>query len=177
MDNPPFTVAGSFSDASASPPPAVTYAGDNGRFQIQIGEASTVDANASGQFIFLGDTDNDNAPNTPNVDIFATVLDLRNRLRDGTITDPASTVLDDLDAALAQVLRTRGTLGATLNRLDMTAAQLGSLEVTLEIERSSIEDLDIIEASTRLQSRETTFQASLAVTARVIQPSLLNFLS
>ena len=68
------------------------------------------------------------------------------------------------------------TAGATLNRLDITKSQLQSLNITLQTQRSAVEDVDIIAAATELASLENSYQASLAVTARVIQPSLLNFL-
>jgi flagellar hook-associated protein 3 FlgL len=74
------------------------------------------------------------------------------------------------------VLEVRGGIGATLNRLDTTSSQIDTLKVTLETERSGLEDIDLVEASTRLASYETAYQASLQVTSRVIQPSLLNFL-
>jgi flagellar hook-associated protein 3 FlgL len=175
-DSLPFTKTGDFSDGADAPPPSTSYIGDNGVFQMQIGESSTIAANLSGREVFLGSTDGDDTPDPPNVDIFDTIRELRNRLRDPSANGPPAGVLDDLDAALDQVLRARGTVGATLNRLDMTQAQLQSLEVTLEAQRSSLEDVDIITAASELQSRENAFQASLAVTARVIQPSLLNFL-
>ncbi len=172
----PFTKTGDFSDGADAPPPSTSYIGDNGVFQIQIGESTTVAANVSGREVFLGSTDGDDTPDPPNVDILDTIRELRNRLRDPSANGPPAGTLDALDAALDQVLRARGTVGATLNRLDMTHAQLQSLEVTLETHRSSLEDLDIIAAATELQSRENVYQASLAVTARVIQPSLLDFL-
>jgi flagellar hook-associated protein 3 FlgL len=172
----PFTKTGDFSDGADAPPPSTSYVGDNGVLQMQIGESTTIAANLSGREVFLGSTDGDDTPDPPNVDIFDTIRELRNRLRDPSANGPPAGVLDDLDAALDQVLRARGTVGATLNRLDMTQDQLRSLEVTLEAQRSSLEDLDIVAAISELQSRENAFQASLAVTARVIQPSLLNFL-
>jgi flagellar hook-associated protein 3 FlgL len=40
-----------------------------------------------------------------------------------------------------------------------------------------LEEVDVIEAASDLTSQEAVFQASLAVTARVLQPTLLDFLS
>ena len=110
------------------------------------------------------------------MDIFNVIRDFRNRLEDrATVGNPAE-ITDALDAAINQVLRSRTIGGATLNRLTKTEEQLSSVRLAVETRRSGIEDLDIIAAATELASLENTYQASLAVTARVLQPSLLNFL-
>jgi flagellar hook-associated protein 3 FlgL len=179
-DTAPFTKVGSFVDgvvdASVPPEPYASYTGDNGVLQIQIGEATTVNASITGRVVFFGSSDGDDTPDTNNVDIFDVIRDFRNRLEDPTGVGAPADVTGNLDAALDQVLRARGSIGATLNRLDITQAQLRSLEATLEAQRSALEDLDLISAATELASLENTYQASLAVTARIIQPSLLDFL-
>jgi flagellar hook-associated protein 3 FlgL len=164
-------------DTSVPPEPYGQYNGDNGVLQIQIGEATTVEASVTGRVVFLGSTDGDDTPDGSNVDIFNSIRDFRNRLEDPVNEGNPADVTGNLDAALDQVLQVRGTVGATLNRLDITKAQLQNLQVTLETQRSGVEDLDFIAAATELASLENTFQASLAVTARVIQPNLLSFLS
>ena len=106
--------------------------------------------------------------------------EFRNRLEDPT--NPAfaqpgpGEMIDDLDLALSQVLEVRGRIGASLNRLGITDSQLQSLEIFQEAERSTLEDVDLIAASTELAQRENIYQASLAGAARVLQPSLLDFL-
>jgi flagellar hook-associated protein 3 FlgL len=179
-DSVPFTKVGSFVDGvvdtSVPPEPYAQYNGDNGVQQIQIGESTTVNASVTGRVIFFGSSDGDDTPDGNNVDIFDVIRDFRNRLEDPNTVGIPADVTGSLDAALNQVLQVRGTVGATLNRLDITKSQLQDLKLTLETQRSVIEDLDLIEAATRLANLENTFQASLAVTARIIQPSLLNFL-
>lgn len=180
-DSAAFTKVGSFVDGvvdtSVPPEPYASYDGDNGVIQIQIGESSTVNASVTGRIIFFGSSDGDDTPDTGNVDIFDTIRDLRNRLVDPAGQGKPADLTAELDSALDQVLRVRGTVGATLNRVDMAESQLQSLEITLDTQRSALEDLDFISAASELASREQTFQATLAVTARVLQPTLLNFLS
>jgi flagellar hook-associated protein 3 FlgL len=157
--------------------PTATYNGDTNILQIQVSETSSVDASVPGAMVFGGDFDGDGATDAGRVNLFDVVRDFRNRLMDPALAGSPLDVIDDLDAGINQVLQVRGSIGARLNRLDTTEAQIRELGVTLETQRSALEDLDLIEASSELASRENTFQASLAVTARVIQPSLLNFLS
>ena len=78
------------------------------------------------------------------------------------------------------MLQVLGRSGALSNRLDIAESQLDSLELTLLREQSNLEGSSPeaqIAATSELLQREQTFQTSLAVTARIIQPNLLNFLS
>ncbi len=183
-DAPAFTKIGAFVegvvDTSVPPEPYGRYDGDNGVLQIQIGEATTLDASVTGREVFLGSTDGDDIPDGSNVDIFDVIRDLRNRLLDPAGQGAAADLTADLDAALGQVLRVVGRIGAASNRLDINEAQLNSLELTLEEQHASLEGSTIddqIAATSELVAREQLFQTSLAVTARIIQPSLLNFLT
>ncbi len=47
---------------------------------------------------------------------------------------------------------------------------------TLEAQRSSVEDLDLATVILDLQVQEVNYQSALAVTARVLQPTLMDFL-
>jgi flagellar hook-associated protein 3 FlgL len=175
-DLPAYTKGGDFTPGLVDAVnPTATYNGDANVLQIQIGEAALIDATVPGSVIFAGDFDGNGATDAGRVNLFDMVRELRNRLLDPTTGNPAD-LTGDIDLALTQVLEVRGRIGAMLNRLDTTEQQLEALQVALETERSALEDLDLVEASTRLASYETVYQASLAVTARVIQPSLLDFL-
>lgn len=183
-DAPAFTRVGAFVDGvvdtSVPPEPYGRYDGDNGVLRIQVGEATTIDASVTGRVVFLGSNNGDDTPDGSNVDIFDVIRDFRNRLEDPAGQGPPADVVADLDAALNQVLLVVGTIGATSNRMDIAETQLQSLEITLSEQHSSLEGSttdDQIAITTELVQREHAFQTSLAVTARIIQPSLLNFLS
>jgi flagellar hook-associated protein 3 FlgL len=176
-DLPAYTRAGDFTDGVVDAAnPTATYNGDTRVLEIQIGEASRVEASVPGSAVFAGDFDGNGSTDTGRVNLFDVVREFRNRLLDPTTGNPAD-MTGDLDLAIRQVLEMRGRIGATLNRLDTTEQQILDLGAALETERVSLEDIDVAEAATRLARYETTYQASLAVTARVIQPSLLDFLS
>ncbi len=70
----------------------------------------------------------------------------------------------------------RSEVGARENRLDAagTAAKNTQLSMTSSI--GKLENVDLTEALVNLQAQQVTYQASLAATAKVIQPSLLDFL-
>ncbi len=48
--------------------------------------------------------------------------------------------------------------------------------MSLENRRARIEDLDLAGAVLDLQVQQTTYQAALAVTAKVLQPTLMDYL-
>lgn len=48
--------------------------------------------------------------------------------------------------------------------------------MSLEARRAAVEDVDSVEVLVRLQSQELVYRSSLAVTSRVLQPSLMEFL-
>lgn len=172
-DAPPVSQTGTFTD----PAPIVAYNGDSGQIFSQIDESQQILTNETARRVFFGSTDGDDLADGPNVSLFDTVQELRNRLADPQANGRPTDMLDELDAGLDQVIQARGRLGARLARLETTGNQLDSLDISIETERSSLEDIDLVESIIELQSREQTLQASLGVTARIIQPTLLNFLS
>jgi flagellar hook-associated protein 3 FlgL len=175
-DLPAFTRGGDFADGVVDAVnPTATYNGDAGVLEIQIGEASRIEASVPGSAVFGGDFDGNGALDAGRVNLFDVVREFRNRLLDPTTGNPAD-MSGDLDLALRQVLEVRGRIGANVNRLETTEQQILELGASLETERAALEDIDLAEAATRLARYEQTYQASLAVTARVIQPSLLDFL-
>lgn len=84
--------------------------------------------------------------------------------------------LDDVDAALEQVQRHQSAVGVNHSRA-LTAIDRGARDlVAVKQERSSVEDVDLAEAIMDLQTQEVAFEAALGSLARVMQPSLLDFM-
>ena len=172
-DTPPVTQVAPLS----GPGTAVAYNGDSGAIQTQVDESSRLQINVTARELFFGSVDGDDTADPPRVNIFDTIQDLVNRLRDPATNGAPTDTLDAIDAALDQATQIQGRVGAIASRLDSTREQLSAIRVAAERERSLIQDVDIVEAITTLQSQETALQAALGVTARIIQPSLLNFLA
>lgn len=106
--------------------------------------------------------------------MFATLIALRDGLAAGTA--PTDTVFNDLDRDLGTITDLRSRTGATLNRVEQTADRLGQLRVSLTELLSKAEDLDMAEAIMQFNTQQAVYQASLGAAAKVIQPSLLDFL-
>lgn len=89
---------------------------------------------------------------------------------------PAADFLDDLDHQIDNLLAERATLGARLNRIELIQERLGNEEVNISKLMSDNEDADVAEVITNLKTQENVHRAALGAGARIIQPSLLDFL-
>ena len=68
------------------------------------------------------------------------------------------------------------TVGARVNRLELQQSRLESIQETFTSLLSKTEDANMAEVIMQLQLQENVYRASLAAGARIIQPSLLDFL-
>ncbi|MET3193331.1 flagellar hook-associated protein FlgL [Bacillus sp. OAE603] len=91
-------------------------------------------------------------------------------------TAAINTSIQDLDSILNSVLTARTKIGATENRVEMIDDRLGTQEIIANRVMSDNEDADIEKVITDLKTQESVHNAALGVGARIIQPSLLDFL-
>ena len=84
--------------------------------------------------------------------------------------------LNSLDAASTRVQGVQVELGSRLNQVEDLRNAATGLDNELTSFVSSLEDIDYAEAFIALKSQEASYQAALQVTAKIIQPSLLDFL-
>jgi flagellar hook-associated protein 3 FlgL len=81
-----------------------------------------------------------------------------------------------LDAGLDALTTAQAQLGARSNRLDQVRGVIdGGTQAATQL-LSSIEDVDVTAAISHLASRQLTYQASLQMTGRILQQSLLDVL-
>lgn len=85
-------------------------------------------------------------------------------------------VISSLDMGLTQVSALRADAGARSNRIELTGQYLEDLRISTTTQLSQIEDADFVEVLTRLSQLTVAFQAALGSTARIIQPTLMDFL-
>ncbi len=84
--------------------------------------------------------------------------------------------IESFNDAIDSSLQTRAEIGARVNRLDLTERRLEDEIINLRQLRSENEDTDMAETITEMRMQESVYQASLATGARIIQPSLVDFL-
>lgn len=173
-DTAPFTVSGSF--VSGSPPPSVSFVGDSNEVEIEIGEALRIPAGFDGRRVFLGDADGNGSPDAGREDVFQVLAELWQGLEND---DQAAigAALGRIDVAQEQLQVERTTAGTRLTRIESARQILARRELDVQTQLSETQDADSVEVYSNLVRQETALQASLQATARVLQPTLLDFLS
>jgi flagellar hook-associated protein 3 FlgL len=112
---------------------------------------------------------------TGDTQLFTVLTNIADNMRSGN-TAELRDGLADLDAA-ANVLRTAvSDIGSRYNRI--TQAKDSALDRLLSVtsQLSDIEDIDLPKTIMEMQLQQTSYQAALAASAKVIQPSLIDFL-
>jgi flagellar hook-associated protein 3 FlgL len=142
-----------------------TYLGDGGQLTRKVGADASVPVTATGPKVF----------GEGNKQIFAVLQKISDGIRGGD-TDSVTKSLGDLDGAADLVKNTLSDVGARYNRLTQMkqTAQDRVLAVTSQL--SDVEDVDLPKAIMEMQLQQTSYQAALAASAKVIQPSLIDFL-
>lgn len=166
-DTTPFTRNADGIEGTADDFDAV-YHGDTGEISIIIGEDVDIKINENGEAIFQ------NAA-SGGENIFDTLRDLIAGL-EADDTAAISDQIEPLDDALDQILGIRANVGAKMNRLEITENYWAEFQLNVSKMLSDTEDADMTKAITDLTTQEAVYQASLAVAARVIQPTLVDFL-
>lgn len=109
--------------------------------------------------------------------VFNTLDSLKSKLEDKTASDTdISGFLDTLDSEIDHFLKIQADVGAKQNRVDMMKDRLSSQETIATEIMSKNEDVEIEKVITELITQESVQRAALSVGARIIQPSLVDFL-
>ncbi|MGB5750113.1 MAG: flagellar hook-associated protein FlgL [Desulfobacterales bacterium] len=143
-----------------------TYHGDNGTVRIIMGENTELTLNADGREIF-----------TPagQVDTFEVMADLITALENGD-TATINNMAHQLDSVRTQVSEFRAASAPKMYQLENTENFWSNYKPKLEKLLSEKEDVDLNEAAMRLNQLDLAYQSTIATAARIIQPSLINFL-
>lgn len=84
--------------------------------------------------------------------------------------------LSTLDSHIDNIVNERATIGARSNRIDLMEDRVGQQEVSATKMMSDNEDADMDKVITDLVNQESVQRAALGIGARIIQPTLLDFL-
>jgi flagellar hook-associated protein 3 FlgL len=113
---------------------------------------------------------------TPGDGLFSDIEALEKDLQTGKTGQDLNKYLQYLDKHLSNILSERAELGARSNRIELMEARVDEQEVIAHQILSDNEDADIERVITDLKTQESVHRAALGVGARIIQPTLLDFL-
>lgn len=118
---------------------------------------------------------NVNPANVFNQEMFDVVQGIQTALEQDKSAD-LDGLLGRLDKAMDSLSAERSELGARYNRLEMIDDRISQQEVMANRVLSDNEDADIERVITDLKTQESVHRAALGVGARILQPTLLDFL-
>ena len=148
-----------------------TYQGDLGAVQVPIASAVSIQVNKTGPDVF----GTANPLDPTNGDVFQLLDSLANAVQTGNST-AIGAGLGQIDAATNRVSIAQVDVGGKAKQIDDLGAQLDDSKVSLKTSIGKAEDIDFAEAVINEKTREAAYQAALQATAKVVQPSLLDFL-
>jgi flagellar hook-associated protein 3 FlgL len=139
-----------------------TYYGDNNAFTIKIGNDTTIEIGADGEAIFQ--------------DLFTTLSDLKDAL-EGNDVEGIRAAMTNLDIDLDRITTKISDIGSKVLRMETNEQIFQEVTISSTQRLSEIEEADMAAAIIDLESREVVYKAALASSARIMQLSLVDFLS
>lgn len=156
---------------ASAPGGGVSYLGDQGRLELQVGSDRRFAAGEPGTAVFQ---------DPAGVDLFAVLDGLASALEQpaagAAFQQAVSDGLSGLDRGLEQVLAARGRFGAGLNALQAQRQSNDDFLLQGERVRADLNGLDYAEAAARLNAELTALQAAQQSFVRVQNLSLFKFL-
>lgn len=145
--------------------------------KYNVGSADTIDVNVVGTELF-GLSNNGYKQDVSKGDT-PEMIRVFDKLIQGLDSDDVTSIdesITEIDETVSNVLSVRAKIGAKTNRLELNKNRLEDQTLSVTKLLSKNEDVDIAEVVIELKTRETVYQASLHAGARIIQPSLIDFL-
>jgi flagellar hook-associated protein 3 FlgL len=162
-----YLFAGSKTLTQPYPAPATAYVGDANSVQRVIGQGELLGVNLTGPQAFDG-------PSGQNP--LQLLTQITTDLQSGNRAAIANGDLSSLESALDQISGARAEVGSRVNRLETQDARLKDLTLNVEELLSNTENADMAKTMVDYSQQQALYQSALQSGARVVQPSLLDFL-
>jgi len=91
-------------------------------------------------------------------------------------TETLQTMMGTIDKRIESVLGARAQVGSRQNRLELTVDRFESQEIAYADILNNTKGVDIAETIMKLKNEENVYRIALATGARIIQPTLMDFL-
>ncbi|MDC7123538.1 flagellin, partial [Cellulomonas fimi] len=129
----------------------------------RVGDATTVRVDGDGSAVFGEGAGS----------VFALLDQVAATLRSGA--DP-TTHLNAIDDRMDAMLTELSSVGARQNQVGSAQTSIVSNQLTTKTQLSGIEDIDLAQTILDIQMQEVAYQGALGAAAKVLQPSLMDFL-
>ncbi len=150
-----------------------SYSGTTLPVQRLIGPGQVIQVNKDGPSAF--GVQSAGPPATKNV--FDVLDDIIGDLNTGNNAALGSSALTELDGSFTTAVNARTTVGAISNRLESQGNLLSAQELSVQGLLSQTEDADMAKTLITYSTTQTAYQAALQAGAKIIQPTLMDFLT
>lgn len=158
------TVFAGTSDAGLAFRPDYSWTGTPGAaVDRRVGDATTVRVDADGAAVF----------GTGDDSVFHLLDQIASDLRSGV--DPTAR-LGAIDDRMDAMLQELSSVGARQNQIGSARSTIVDSQLTTTTQLSGIEDIDLAQTILDIQMQEVAYQGALGAAAKVLQPSLMDFL-
>ena len=134
-----------------------------GARSVAVGSGQQIVATHDGQQLFA------------NSGVLTSLRDATRALQTGDQTTVAN-ALPALDTAFDNVQTLQGEQGARANALDVASQNVTALKANLTAYRSQLQDVDIQTAVTQLVTKQTSYQAAMLATSKILGMTLTDYL-
>jgi flagellar hook-associated protein 3 len=108
--------------------------------------------------------------------MFETAEEIRQALLNND-SERLTELIGNVDDIVSRIIDARAGAGQQLVQIDFARSRLEDLELSFESLRSKTEEADLTEFAIKLANQEIVYQAALATTIQVIQPTLFSFMN
>jgi flagellar hook-associated protein 3 FlgL len=98
-------------------------------------------------------------------------------LNSGQVSQTVNRGLSNLDSILGNVAAARSAVGESLNRMDGIESRISSSTLAAQNERSSAEDLDMVQGISNFQNQQSSYDAALKSYAMVQKLTLFQYIN
>jgi flagellar hook-associated protein 3 FlgL len=116
------------------------------------------------------------ASDTRKTDFFGVLDNLVNSVKAEDREGLSNIMLGQIDQFIDTLLKCRTSQGALLKRYENNQSRFKQNNIYITELYSKVSDIDMAETSTKFAMAQAIYQSSLAVIAKIVQPTLVDFL-
>ena len=158
-------------------PGGVVYSGTSGAMNAATGEAMPLSMDGGAVWLQAADPANPGAVVSVFDALDRAIGELTTSGRTGAqVMQTVTQGLTGIDIAASNLSGWRAAAGETLNRADSVGSRLSQAKLDAQTQRSDAEDLDMVQAVSDFQAKQTGYDAALKTYSLVQRMSLFDFI-
>lgn len=150
----------------------MAYNGNKNNITREIAQGVNVDIPNRGDLLTIVDDPAD----MNNAEVGNLLKNIVDGLRNGDTNELSGNLLGDIDKHIDNVIRVRSKMGTTYNRLEASSLRNEAENLNMTELKSKSEDIDLAKKMMEFSVMSNVYEASLAVGAKVLQSSLLDYM-